>query len=156
MSSSPPAARLQIRVALDSGLVVGPGKVELLEHIRVHRYFVQISEAREMSDDEAVVHWYDTIYSPVAKVIQEYNLLRDFPRRTTADLYLWIVEHAYYITERIGWSVSFDEVARDFAQQYSRRPQYACQRLRRWFLETVIPEPLEPGEPSDTSERPQP
>ena len=34
MSSSPPAARLQIRVALDSGLVVGPGKVELLEHIR--------------------------------------------------------------------------------------------------------------------------
>lgn len=118
----------------------------LLEHIRVHRYFVQISESRELSDDEAVTHWFDQVYRPVADVIAEYDLLRDFPGRMVADLYLWIVEHAWYVSERIGWNVSFAEVARDFARRYSRRPRYLRQRVRRWFLETVIPEPLEPGE----------
>ena len=34
MPARKPAARLQIRVAFDSGLVVGPGKVDLLEHVR--------------------------------------------------------------------------------------------------------------------------
>lgn len=29
-----PIARLQIRVLFDSGLVIGPGKVDLLEHVR--------------------------------------------------------------------------------------------------------------------------
>lgn len=29
-----PIARLQIRVAFDSGLVIGPGKADLLEHVR--------------------------------------------------------------------------------------------------------------------------
>ncbi len=117
----------------------------LLEHIRVHRYFVQISESREMSDDEAVTHWFDQVYRPVADVIAEYDLLRDFPGRTVADLYLWIVEHAYYVSERIGWDVSFAQVARDFARRYSRQPRRVWQRIKHWFLENVIPEPLEPG-----------
>ena len=29
-----PIARLQIRVTFDSGLVLGPGKADLLEHVR--------------------------------------------------------------------------------------------------------------------------
>ena len=34
MPARKPIARLQIRVAFDSGLVIGPGKVDLLEHVR--------------------------------------------------------------------------------------------------------------------------
>jgi len=34
MTVKKPIARLQIRVAFDSGLVLGPGKVDLLEHVR--------------------------------------------------------------------------------------------------------------------------
>lgn len=34
MPASKSIARLQLRVAFDSGLVVGPGKVDLLEHVR--------------------------------------------------------------------------------------------------------------------------
>jgi nucleotide-binding universal stress UspA family protein len=117
----------------------------LLEHIRVHRYLVQVNESRQMSDDEAVTHWYDTVYWPVVQVIREHTLLKDFPGRTEADLYLWIVDHAYYVSKRIGWSVSFAEVALDFARRYSRRPAYTWQRLRRRVLETLVPEPLEPG-----------
>ena len=34
MPARKPIARLQIRVVFDSGLVIGPGKVDLLEHVR--------------------------------------------------------------------------------------------------------------------------
>lgn len=34
MATTKPIARLQIRVVFDSGLVLGPGKVDLLEHVR--------------------------------------------------------------------------------------------------------------------------
>ncbi len=34
MPEKKPIARLQIRVVFDSGLVIGPGKVDLLEHVR--------------------------------------------------------------------------------------------------------------------------
>ena len=34
MAVKKPVARLQIRVIFDSGLVLGPGKVDLLEHVR--------------------------------------------------------------------------------------------------------------------------
>ena len=34
MPARKPVARLHIRIAFDSGLVVGPGKVDLLEHVR--------------------------------------------------------------------------------------------------------------------------
>lgn len=34
MAVKKPVARLQIRVTFDSGLVLGPGKADLLEHVR--------------------------------------------------------------------------------------------------------------------------
>lgn len=34
MSAKKPIARLQIRVVFESGLVLGPGKADLLEHVR--------------------------------------------------------------------------------------------------------------------------
>ncbi|MFZ7096135.1 winged helix-turn-helix domain-containing protein [Luteimonas dalianensis] len=34
MAADKPIARLQIRVVFDTGLVIGPGKVDLLEHVR--------------------------------------------------------------------------------------------------------------------------
>jgi len=47
----------------------------------------------EIPYDEAVIHWYDTYYLPVVEVIRSRGILRDFPGRTEADLYLWVLEH---------------------------------------------------------------
>lgn len=134
-----------LRPDQDLRLTMPGDYAKLLEHIRVHRYYVQISESRELSDDEAVTHWYNTVYLPVIKVIREYRLMQDFAKRTEADLYLWIMDHAYFVSRRLGWRVSFADVARDFARRYSRRPGRRCQRLKRWITESLVPEALEPG-----------
>jgi hypothetical protein len=76
-----------------------PGRYDmLLEHIEVHRYLrsqemMRAGAAEPMSWQEAVASWYDNVYLPVVDAIHDYDLLREFPGRTEADLYLWIAHH---------------------------------------------------------------
>ena len=70
-----------------------------LEHIAVHRYFMGIDLKRDISEEEAVVHWYDNVYMPVVRIIRDTNILKEFPGKTEADLYLWVLDHQRYLTE---------------------------------------------------------
>ncbi len=92
----------------------------LIEHIAMHRYFIQRDWSRDVDQDQAVAHWYDTVYMPVIEAIRAHNILSEFPHRTESDLYLWIVEHLYYLQEKEK-DVSIEEAAEEYADQYSER-----------------------------------
>jgi len=99
-----------------------PGGYEALwEHILVHRYYLGVENQRELSLDEAVTSWYDTLYGPIVQVIRQRNILADFPNRTEADLYLWIMDHRHYLRERYGQDVGAEAASEDFAEQFSPR-----------------------------------
>jgi uncharacterized protein (TIGR00730 family) len=99
-----------------------PGQYhKLLEHIAVHRYFVGLREQREIPYSEAVARWYQEVYGPVVLAISEEGLLAQFPQRTAADLYLWIVEHRHYLNERYGQDVPLEEAAADFSKEFGSR-----------------------------------
>lgn len=66
---------------------------QLLQHIEVHRHYLGIEQQREISWEEAVTSWYDTVYLPVAAAIWASTILDRFPGRTAADLYLWVCRH---------------------------------------------------------------
>lgn len=71
-----------------------PGKYDkLLEHISVHRWYLGEARGSEVSYAEAVASWYDNVYLPSVQLIREQDILSDFPDRTEADLYLWVVDH---------------------------------------------------------------
>jgi nucleotide-binding universal stress UspA family protein len=136
-----------------------PGDYQrLLDHIRVHKYFTETRESREMTFNEAVADWYDHVYMPLVQTIRENKLLQDFPDQTEADLYLWIIEHAYYLSQRMGWQVPFWEVARDFSERFSRRPRRLWQRIAQTVGHLVVPDSLEAGLPAGAwrEERVQP
>lgn len=76
------------------------GYDRMLEHIAVHRYFMGLEFQRDVAEDEAVGHWYDTVYLPIVSVIREAEILKVFPGRTEADLYLWVLDHRHYLVER--------------------------------------------------------
>ncbi len=125
-----------------------PGQYErLLEHIEVHRYFMGIEQQREIPYEEAVAHWYDTVYMPIITVIRERGLLRDFPDRTEADLYLWLMEHRTELEESLGWQVDTEHAAAHLAQEYSTRPERVVSRVGDMLLNVVMPEGLEAGPP---------
>jgi nucleotide-binding universal stress UspA family protein len=100
--------------------VSAPGGYEkIIDHISVHRYFQGIDENRPVPYNEAAKHWYRAVYLPVAKIIYQRNLLKDFPGRTEADLYLWIMEYRSTLEEDLGWKVSPTLVANDLISRYS-------------------------------------
>ncbi len=95
------------------------GYARLLEHIVVHRYFMGLDLKREISWEEAVGDWYDSLHMPIVRIIREQNILADFPDRTEADLYLWIMDHHHFLQER--GEPGLDRAAEDFAANYSPR-----------------------------------
>ena len=80
-----------------------PGRYKiLLEHIEVHRYYLGLQWGYEPTLAEAAASWYDNVYSPVVKAIEESGILKSFPQRTEADLYIWVAYHRERLKERYG------------------------------------------------------
>lgn len=75
---------------------------ELLEHIAVHRYYIGLEQAREISSDEAVQSWYDRVYLPVAAAVWASDIMERFPDRTPADLYVWVCRRREELTNEQG------------------------------------------------------
>ncbi len=96
-------------------LTIPDGFDRMLQHIAVHRYFMGLDLKRDVSDQEAITHWYDTVYLPIVRVIRASKVLKDFPGKTEGDLYLWVLDHQSYLSQREGQSLQPPEKA---AQEY--------------------------------------
>jgi hypothetical protein len=96
------------------------GYARLIEHIAVHRYFMGIEQHRRIHWQKAVASWYDNLYQPAVAIIREHNMLKEFARRTEADLYLWIMDHHYFLSLE-DENVALEDAAIDFAQHFSER-----------------------------------
>lgn len=122
----------QARFVLDTGLkdlrpasqvelTLPGGYAKLLEHIHVHRWFMGLERKRPVSWEDAAISWYDEVYLPLIKVIRESNILRKFPDRTEADLYLWVIEHLWFLREQYD-EVSLEEAVDHFAEVFAETP----------------------------------
>ncbi|MEZ4770705.1 MAG: universal stress protein [Caldilineales bacterium] len=94
----------------DLQVTVAGGYPQLLEHISVHRYYMGIEQGREIPFSEAVVHWYEAVYLPIVDLIRGSGLLRAFPDRTEADLYLWIAANKEALAEELGLEITPENV----------------------------------------------
>lgn len=93
----------------DHGIeITEPGRYQMmLRHIEVHGYLRNLELERQGSAtrldwEDAVASWYDTVYLPMVQAIRDYDLLRNFPGRTEADLYLWIGYHRERLAATYG------------------------------------------------------
>ena len=73
-------------------LTLPGGFDRMLEHIAVHRYFMGLDFRRDISEEEAIQHWYEKVYKPITGVIRRSNILKDFPGKTEGDLYIWVLD----------------------------------------------------------------
>jgi len=97
-----------------------PGQYsKLQEHIAVHRHYLGLREQREIPYNESVARWYDEVYMPVVQIIRQAGVLDDFPGHTEADLYLWLIEHRHYLSERYGKDVPLEQAAAAFTEEFS-------------------------------------
>ncbi|MEN2981878.1 MAG: DUF4032 domain-containing protein, partial [Thermus sp.] len=105
----------------------------LLDHIATRRYFKGLEEGREVSWEEAVVDWYQNLYRPTVEAIRRLGLLRDFPGRTEADLYLWVMDHRYFLAQELGVDLGPEGAARSYEARFGPWWKRLGGQFKRWF-----------------------
>ncbi|WP_135228747.1 ParB N-terminal domain-containing protein [Deinococcus fonticola] len=112
-------------------LFTTPGRyARLLEHIHTRQYYLDRKPGREgqppVTWQEAVRSWYGRLYLRIVDNIDLHDVMYRFPGRTEADLYLWIMDHRYFLTQKYGHDVGSEEATVDFTTQF------APKRFKRW------------------------
>ena len=64
---------------------------EMVNHILVHKYYINQKIDHEISFEEAAKSWYENVYSPIVKEIRAEHLLAAFPGQSEGDMYMWLV-----------------------------------------------------------------
>jgi hypothetical protein len=103
---------------------------KVLQHISVHQWFMGEALHHPIEYTDAVKGWYKDLYLPLLKIIRKHKILENFPGRTEMDLYLWIIEHRWYLGEERHRSISLETAAVNFAQKFSQRP---FRHIRQFF-----------------------
>jgi hypothetical protein len=107
----------RLRPGAQIDLTVPDGYDRILEHIAVHRYFMGLEQQRDISEEEAVAHWYDTVYLPIVTVIRERGVLEEFPGRTEGDLYLWVLDRQQFLHDHGRDLVPPEAAAQEYVQR---------------------------------------
>ena len=103
------------------------GYDDLLHEIEVFQQSISQIDQREVPFDEAVELWCEMQYTPVVQIIEERDMLREFPDRTAADMYLWLRRSQEELEVRYGKDVLMEDAARDLARRFSQPRSPATQ-----------------------------
>jgi hypothetical protein len=126
--------------------LTAPGQYPKLEaHLQGHKRFLESESEHPVPLHEAAADWYDNRYLPVVNEIRDRGVLRDFPDRTEADLYLWVSEHRDSLETRFEQEIPPGVAAENLAASYSPRPKRIFKRLSSRLLDALTPDELESG-----------
>ena len=105
---------------------------EMWDHILIRQAELSERLGREVSIEEAVLSWYDEIYSPIVRIARNRGILKRFPNQTEADIYLWVMAHRDELIERDHQGIQPEEAVSDLLQEIeeSRSPGG---RIRNWW-----------------------
>jgi hypothetical protein len=87
------------------------GWTRLLEHVHIHRRLLCEERGAEVQLLDAAEDWYDRSYCPIIQAIRDRQLLRRFPGRTAADLYVWVWSYIFDAYRNLGEKVEPEEAA---------------------------------------------
>ncbi|GIL12991.1 MAG: hypothetical protein DWB42_10665 [Chloroflexi bacterium] len=90
---------------------------DLMGHIYLHQNILEHTRGEGVTLEEAAADWYDNVYRPAVTLIRKYDVLSHMPKRTEADLYLWMVDHLREVRDEYGEDAptrSFSKALEDF------------------------------------------
>lgn len=126
----------------------------LRRQIETRRHILTEERGQDVPMGELVADWYDRVYLPVVELIREQGLLRNFPRRTEADLYLLFSERRAELEEALGWKIGSETAVTEFAKLESEQHRPIFARVGERLLDAIVPEELYDGpEPGSWREK---
>lgn len=134
----------------DEFRVTHPGDyAEMLEHVAVHRYFLGLDLSRDVSWEEAVRSWYETLYRPMTETIRSSGVLGDFAGRTEADLYLFTARHLHELRMKWGDGVAPERAVEHFRLKTKKERSKRSRSRVKKILEGSVAAPAAADVPED-------
>lgn len=108
---------------------------EMVNHILVHKYYINEGKEEEISFEEAAESWYHHVYFPIVEELRRAKLLSSFPGNTESDLYMWIVRHWDNLKHMSGsQEVSIESATNDYKVRYGKnRIERYLERIKNFF-----------------------
>lgn len=116
----------------------------LLEHIKVHQYFMGLNLKRDIDYTEAVVDWYEQVYKPVIHQAYVQGLPHLYSKATEADLYAMIAQHRADLEQTTQWEMDTATVATDLT--HTKGIKHFFEQI----ADAIIPDTFESGPPAGT------
>ena len=107
----------------------------IYNHILTHKYYMNQGKDEEISMEDAVLSWFNTVYLPIVTAVRKCHILHKFPRRTLGDMYVWIVRYWDTLKQTFGDHVSIEQAVQNFGRYY-QLPFY--KRVKNFFTRIVL------------------
>lgn len=107
----------------------------IYEHILTHKYFINQGKSEEISMEEAIKSWYETVYLPVATAIVKSRIMRYFRKNTISDLYVFIIKFYDDLKKKFGDDINLDEIVDDLKH---KRKLSILRRITNTFKKIIL------------------
>lgn len=123
----------------------------ILNQIRDNQRALSQITGTDMSSEEAAEDWYNFIYIPFINILNQHKILDAFPKRTQADLYVYVSYHQWhknrtdrtYNAELVGLLSSSMEKFRVKVMEQSEHPFPEMRRVTTAFVMISVKPKLE-------------
>jgi hypothetical protein len=96
-----------------------PGQYDVIyNHILCHKYFINMEKTEEIPFEEAVLSWFNKVYLPVIRQIDQHRIMKRFKGRTKSDLYVYLIKYWDELKKKFGSEITLDIAARVFKTNY--------------------------------------
>ena len=107
----------------------------IYNHILTHKYYMNQGKEEEVSMEDAVLSWFNTVYLPIVTSVRKCHILHKFPKRTLADMYVWIVRYWDSLKHTFGDDVPIDKAVQTFGKIY-QIPFY--KKIKNFFSRIIL------------------
>ncbi len=111
---------------------------EILHHINVHKYYLNEDKKEEIPFKDAMLSWHDNVYMPIITSIEKENALARFPKRTPADLYVWIVHQWDNLKKQYGDDYPIRHAVIEYAKKHGTGFFKTVSHVTRKLLKNLL------------------
>ncbi|TFG60834.1 MAG: hypothetical protein E4H36_11410 [Spirochaetales bacterium] len=91
----------------------------LLEHIEVHKYFINQRISWTITWDDALFSWHENVFAPIISILSHRQVNKAFPGKSTGELFFDISTHWYFLSEKTP-RISYMDAALDYLSKYGK------------------------------------
>ena len=88
----------------------------IYNHILTHKAYIEKKQSSDMTMTDAIMSWFEDVYLPIIKAIDDRHVMRYFKQRTKSDLYVWIMRYWEELRKKFGEDVQLDEAVQSFTR----------------------------------------